>query len=76
MSITEQRRSISLTKEDIRQLEYLTNLFGESRTGVMRRALNELYVRVQQREIVSNLKGKATVKIKTDEILNLTRNKD
>lgn len=50
MATTEERRSISLTKEDLRQLEYLTTQFGESRTGVIRRAINELYNRVLDRK--------------------------
>lgn len=43
MQTTEERISIRLTKEDIRILNLLIKMLGESKSQVIRRAINELF---------------------------------
>jgi hypothetical protein len=41
--LTVKRMCLALTKEDLRELEFLVNHFGESKSQVIRRALIKLY---------------------------------
>jgi hypothetical protein len=43
MATTIKRLNLSLTKEDIRELEFLTSHFGQTQNEVIRRALLLLY---------------------------------
>lgn len=43
MDTTALKLTVRITKEELRQLEKLTNDLGESKSQVVRRALNDLY---------------------------------
>lgn len=43
MSITEERLTIRLNKESVRELREIKRLFGETYSGVIRKSIHELY---------------------------------
>jgi metal-responsive CopG/Arc/MetJ family transcriptional regulator len=50
MSLTVKRLTISLTKEDLAELDFLATKFGESRSAVYRRALIMLHTLTLEKE--------------------------
>jgi len=45
MNTTALKLTVRITKEDLRQLEKLTSDLGESKSQIVRRALNDLYIK-------------------------------